>query len=1541
MGESLLQAHSPVLESLLAEPPHFYLVAQSTIMTWKFFLLFLTNLCIDAQLTVNWEVQRYDGWYNNLANHNIGSKGSKLLRLIEASYSDGVYQVAKSELPNPREISNVVMNGESGSPSPRNITVMAVYFGYQVLSEIVATKMPACPAEFLNIDIPTGDPVFDPENKSNVVLPWQRTQWAPDTGKSPNSPREQINSVTAWIDGSSIYGSSHSWSDALRSFSGGKLAYNNDFLPPYSTNGLPMLKVPDPSTGQTGDQGIYSFGNAMANESPFLQAESLVWFWYHNYMAQKFAESNPEWSDEDLFQSARKWVIAVFQNIVFYEWLPTFLSREVSNYTGYKQHVDPSISPEFVALTAQVIYTMMPSGVYMRDKDCKYINVTGSDGGAYTALRLCNNYWNRKNKNLKNATDFHNLLLGMCSQIAEKEDHIAVSDLRDYWYGQSKYTRTDLLATSIQHGRDMGLPSYNKVRKYYDLPSMTQDKINKTKIGENILTIYDNNIEKLELIPGAMLELDGEPGDLISEIMLNQFNRIRDGDRFWFENKKNGLFTGEEISTIMSTTFHDVLVAVTKTMKGAVQNNVFIWKNDDPCPQPNQLTSEDLEKCVPLKVTDYFEGCAAGFGISIAVLCCFPIVSLIIALLVAKSRKSYLTKLQSLNNKSGVKRVDNAEEFPASEWCGGDEQFQPIFIQFHQNQIIKVVDGKNIKNRTINFNSLQNVEVTLSNSDGNRAARIKIPKEYDLVLFFKDSVDRAAFLQKFREFLGEGGVSSSLKYLRELDLLKESVSKIQRQEMLETFFRHSLSHVLDIKKSEAGAIDNQKITEALKCELSREEFSELLGLNPNAHFVEAMFSEADKDSNGYLSFKEFCYILIILLKGSVKDKLRFIFSMHDINGNGLLPKKEFCEMLRSFRQVSDFLSKDQIEQVIESMFSEAGLPSKEEITFEEFHSMFKQYSNVLNSLTLHTQGSAAPVNRVSIIRRQNEEHTNSTTENPTDGHELRNRHGKRNNYRIDQPKVYTTARREKYESSKIRQKIQQFKRLIENYRRHIVCIVIFFGISAGLFAERGYYYGFASPASGIADTTYIGLIISRASAASISFMFSYILLTMCRNLITFLRETFLNQYIPFDAAVDFHRWIAMSALFLSILHTLGHLVNVYIFTITPLSVLSCLFPTVFVDNGSEYPQKYYWWFFETVPGLTGVLLLLVMAFMYVFSTYHFRRVSFRGFWVIHHLYVVFYVLTIIHGSFALIQQPRFYIFFIAPAIIFVVDKLISLSRKKTEIDVVDVKQLPSGVIYLKFQRPSEFDYKSGQWVRIASLSLGTDEYHPFTLTSAPHEDTLSLHIRAVGPWTTRLRELYSPHNVEMKYPKLFLDGPFGEGHQEWNKFEVSVLVGGGIGVTPFASILKDLVFKSSVNARIHCKKVYFIWVTRTQRQFEWLTDIIREVEENDKHELLSVHIYITQLTEKFDFRTAMLYICERHFQKVQNQSILTGLRSTTHFGRPPFLAFFNSLQEVHPKVKKIGVFSCGPPGMTKNVEHACRKLNKRDESYFVHHYENF
>ncbi|XP_076983864.1 dual oxidase 2 isoform X2 [Tamandua tetradactyla] len=1515
-------------------------------------------------LSLSWEVQRYDGWFNNLRHHELGAAGSRLQRLVPANYADGVYQaLGEPLLPNPRRLSCAVTRGTAGQRSLRNRTVLGVFFGYHVLSDLVSVERPGCPAEFLNIHIPPGDPVFDPEKRGDVVLPFQRSRWDPKTGQSPSNPRDLTNEVTGWLDGSAIYGSSHSWSDALRSFSGGQLAPGTDpDFPREAQEPLLMWSPPDPATGQRGSRGLYAFGAERGNREPFLRALGLLWFRYHNLCARRLAREHPRWGDEELFQHARKRVIATYQNIAMYEWLPSFLQKTPPKYAGYRPFLDPSISPEFLAASEQFFSTMVPPGVYMRNASCHFQKVPNGGVGSSPALRVCNSYWTRESPSLSSAQAVNQLLLGMASQISEMEDNIVVEDLRDYWPGPGKFSRTDFVASSIQRGRDMGLPSYSQalLALGLEIPKNWSDlnpNLDLQVLG-NTSALYNQDLSRLELLPGGLLESHGDPGPLFSAIVLNQFVRLRDGDRYWFENTRNGLFSEEEIVEIRNTTLRDVLVAVTNVDPSVLQPNVFVWHAGAPCPQPGQLRTEDLPRCAPLTVSDYFEGSGPGFGLTVVALCCLPLVSLLVSGIVAHFRGQERKKLQKKGRES-VKKVVVTDGIPAMEWPGPREKSYPITIQLLPDRRLQVLDRHLSLLRTVQLRPPHHVSLILSSNRRRRTLLLKIPKEYDLVLQFNSEEERETFVQHLQGSCVHWALGLDVSEMREKELWGNAVTKQQRGRILEIFFRHLFAQVLDIDQVDAGTLpkdSSQKVREALTNELSRAEFAESLGLKPQDMFVESMFSLADKDGNGYLSFREFLDILVVFMKGSPEDKSHLMFTMYDLDANGFLSKDEFFTMMRSFIEISNnCLSKEQLAEVVESMFRESGFQDKEELTWEDFHFMLRDHDSELRRTQLCVKGGGAGdifkqniKCRVSFITPSPEKTSCPkglvlpASEAPELGSiGLKKRFGKK--VVVPPPRLYTEALQEKMQRGFLAQKLQQYKRFVENYLRHILCIMIFSAICAGLFVERAYYYAFASPSSGIAETTFVGIILSRGTAASISFMFSYILLTMCRNLITFLRETFLNRYVPFDAAVDFHRWIAMAAVVLAILHSAGHVVNVYIFSVSPLSLLACIFPNVFVNDGSQLPQKFYWWFFQTVPGLTGVLLLLVLAIMYVFASHHFRRRSFRGFWLTHHLYVLLYILLIIHGSFALIQLPRFHIYFLVPALIYGGDKLVSLSRKKVEIGVVKAELLPSGVTHLQFQRPQGFEYKSGQWVRIACLALGTNEYHPFTLTSAPHEDTLSLHIRAVGPWTTRLREIYSPPTGDncAGYPKLYLDGPFGEGHQEWHKFEVSVLVGGGIGVTPFASILKDLVFKSSLGSQMLCKKIYFIWVTRTQRQFEWLADIIREVEENDHRNLVSVHIYITQLAEKFDLRTTMLYICERHFQKVLNRSLFTGLRSITHFGRPPFEPFFNSLQEVHPQVRKIGVFSCGPPGMTKNVEKACQLINQQDQAHFMHHYENF
>uniref|UniRef100_A0A8C4GI45 NAD(P)H oxidase (H2O2-forming) n=1 Tax=Dicentrarchus labrax TaxID=13489 RepID=A0A8C4GI45_DICLA len=1490
-------------------------------------------LCVSERSSceITWEVPRFDGWYNSLGYPRRGAVGSHLVRLVPAHYWDGVYQpVQEPLLPNPRRLSSLLAGGPSGVPSTRNQTVLSLFFGYHVAFEIFDSRTPGCPPEFMNIKVPKGDPVFDPTATGNVLLPFQRGPWDKESGQSPSNPRTQVNLVTAWMDGSSIYGHSTSWSDSLRSFSGGLLTSGSEWnMPNQATGRTSMWSTADPSTGDHGSNGLYMLGNAWANENMFTAAEGIIWFRYHNYVASKLHEEHPEWSDEKLFQNARKTVVATFQNIALYEWLPGYLGdKKLPPYPGYQKFVDPGISPEFQAAAIRFGITMAPPGVYMRNSTCHFRKIVNTDGSLSPAMRLCNSFWKRQ--------DIDDLLMGMASQIAEREDNIVVEDLRDFMYGPLRFTRTDLVAITIQRGRDFGLRSYTEVRKALDLPPVKtfediNPELNSTnpQLLRDVAELYNRDISKLELFPGGLLESVDGPGPVFSAIILDQFERMRNGDRFWFENKQNGLFTDEEIQMIHNVTFHDVLIAVTNAEDTDIQNSVFFWSDGDPCPQPTQLNASMLHPCTNATKLNYFDGSKAGFGIFIIVLFLFPVgqyhtnkcISFGTAII-----------LRPLINCFKRKAVLFSFCSPAYEWQGRKKPLLPVIVEVDEKRRLQVFDRSGSAHRSLNLGSQDYLDVLLSNDRNHKALLLKVSKEYDLVLFFDDESKRAAFVKHLHPGVTDIRPEIRVKQMREEELLKEALTKEQRAQIVETFIRHAFSKVLEIEKCDAGdmsGVSRKKAREVLQCELTASEFADALGLKSDSLFVDSMFTLADKDGNGYLSFQEFLDVIVIFMKGSPEEKSKLMFSMNDIGGTGL-SKEEFARMLRSFIEISNgALSKSQAEDGIKAMLQAADFDNKEKITWEDFHFLLRDHEKELQFAQLNVKGCRKFFSFVLY---------DATVLDSLQPQWLYCR-----KLSVNTPNVYVKPKREQYIRNPIQQKIQQFKRFIENYRRHIVCFIIVYGIAAGVTLERCYYYTLQAESTGIPETSVVGITVSRGTAAAISFLFPYMLLTVCRNLITLCRETFLNRYIPFDAAIDFHRFMAMTAIILTVIHSLGHVVNIYIFSISDLSILSCLFPRVFSNNGSELPLKWSWWFFQTVPGMTGVLLLFTFAFMYVFASHYFRRISFRAFWITHYLYIVVYVLTIIHGSFALIQEPRFYIYLIPPALLFLLDKLISLSRKKLEIPVVRAELLPSGVTHLEFKRPQGFVYRSGQWVRIACLMLGTDEYHPFTLTSAPHEENLSLHIRAVGPWTSRLRELYTEESLlELgAYPKLYLDGPFGEGHQEWIDFEVSVLVGGGIGVTPFASILKDLVFKSSIKSKIQCKKVYFIWVTRTQRQFEWVSDIIREVEEMDTQELVSVHTYITQVAEKFDLRTTMLYVCERHFQKVWNRSLFTGLRSVTHFGRPPLVSFFSSLQEVHPEVGKMGVFSCGPPGLTKNVEKACQQMNKRDQAHFIHHYENF
>lgn len=140
------------------------------------------------------------------------------------------------------------------------------------------------------------------------------------------------------------------------------------------------------------------------------------------------------------------------------------------------------------------------------------------------------------------------ILLGMSSQISEREDSVLCSDVRDKLFGPMEFSRRDLGALNIMRGRDNGLADYNTIRSYYKLKKITEwADINPKLFKERpevlrlLVAAYQNRIDNVDLYVGGMLESYGGPGELFRTIIKEQFLRLRQSDRFWFENAENGL----------------------------------------------------------------------------------------------------------------------------------------------------------------------------------------------------------------------------------------------------------------------------------------------------------------------------------------------------------------------------------------------------------------------------------------------------------------------------------------------------------------------------------------------------------------------------------------------------------------------------------------------------------------------------------------------------------------------------------------------------------------------------------------------------------------------------------------------------------------------------------------------------------------------------------------------------------------------------------------------------------------------------------------
>lgn len=277
---------------------------------------------------------------------------------------------------------------------------------------------------------------------------------------------------------------------------------------------------------------------------------------------------------------------------------------------------------------------------------------------------------------------------------------------------------------------------------------------------------------------------------------------------------------------------------------------------------------------------------------------------------------------------------------------------------------------------------------------------------------------------------------------------------------------------------------------------------------------------------------------------------------------------------------------------------------------------------------------------------------------------------------------------------------------------------------------------------------------------------------------------------------------------------------------------------------------------------------------------------------------------------------------------------------------------------IQFVKPS-MKYKAGQWLFLNCPSVSEHQWHPFTITSCPFDPYISVHVRQVGDFTRALgdalgagpqqQKLYDELDPMGMYeialtngqqmPKLRIDGPYGAPAEDVFDNEIAVLVGTGIGITPWASILKNIWhLRMAPNPPKRLRRVEFIWICRDTTSFEWFQALLASLEAQSLYaaggegaEFLRIHIYLTQ---RIDADTATNIVLN---SVGQDKDPLTELQSRTNFGRPDFKMLLAAMREgimnqaymagIQGKGAKthVGVYLCGPGSAARDIRRACRE----------------